>query len=552
MIRIKTLSLPLITALFASAAVPLNAQLTMELSSEKVYRQYKDSDGFRGGNFNVFFTDGMVTSLPGCNWLQYYPPGYFGGLCAQGTSAFLTSGELNGATMDFPYLLVTGISPAQVVAPREAGRVKLSAAPASTLQRGSVFEDDSVSLYYNLHTATNLREYVLTRYNATYSYGKNQLAKFNSDIVPGVYHYSFPRIGNPRMSAIIKATVFPMGDYSAKNNNKVEGFKFLQVNNNKWTKDGFIELSYLRPNVVKWNPLSASTTYGGGDSMFFSIRVIKDQKNPKSNTVVVDRYSERLQSVFPDFTTDGDPRVSMASPLVSQFNIPPLMAGGTRGMIEVELKRNIQTGVTYDFSSRKFQTPVVVVNRYSEYADISFPNSNAKADLLKDADGDGYNNLNEWILDSGADNPNSIPVGPIPEFVDTVYDFDSFGYYFYFGYYRLVRPAYFGFTISKKLNTRPGVVYTLQRSKDNGRTWQKFESDDNWTVTTVNLAPGMGSVKANSPRRVEIRVESKPWTEIVADEDGFLSYITHYNEQPPGTQYDIYRVKVTLAKSLAK
>ncbi len=544
MIRIKTLSLPLISALFATAALPVNAQVSLDLSSQKTFRQSKNGIAFRGGAFDILFYDGSVTSIIGCDFVQYYAPGFILGLCSQGTTAFLTSGSIGGATIEYPYLLVTGIAPAQVVAPREASKIQLVAAPASTLPRPSGgFTDNSASVYYNLHTAGSIREYTLTGYYSTRAYSKNQLSKFNSDIVPGVYHYSFPRLTNPLLPAVITATIYPMADGFSSRNNREEGFKFTEVNKNKWSKGGFVELSYNRPNVIQWTPLTPSNVFPAVDSLNFSIRVIADQTNPNSNTVLVDRYSGKLQSIFPAFTTEGDPRVVMANPLVGEFTTPPLFAGGTKGVIELELQRNFQTGgVTYDFSNRKFQIPIVVVNRYSEYQNLIFANSNSKSSILKDSDGDGYNNLNEWILDSSAVDANSIPVAPVAQTVAALMDTD---YFTLTGNERVVRPAYFGFTIDKKLGTKPGVVYTLQRSKDRGRTWQKFVSDADWTVRTVNLAPGVGSVKANSPRRVEIRVEAKPWIEYDANGDPIA---LHTNEQPPGTQNDIYRVKVTLAK----
>ncbi|MES2921015.1 MAG: hypothetical protein V4819_05695 [Verrucomicrobiota bacterium] len=497
---------------------------------------------FTGGNFDINFSDGSVLSIGGCNFLEYYPPAFFLGICSPGTTGFLTSGTIDGATLAFPYLLVTAVNPALAVAPRRAELVKLTAAPASGLPRPSGgFTDRSASLYFNLHVAGSLREYVLTRYESKRSYDKGEGEKFLEQIVPGVYHYAFPRLGFPELPASIAATIYPMAEGFAERNNVEQGFKFTDVNGSNFSKDGFVELSYMKPNIIQWNPLPSAIVFPGVDDLFFSIRVIADQENPKSRVVYEDKYSNKLQSIFPAFQSDGDPKVVLPSPLVSQFITPPVIAGGTKGVIEVELGRNFQTGgVTYDFSNRKFQLPVVVVNRYSEYQEIVVAKSKSNSDILKDTDNDGFNNLNEWILGSSAVDAESTPIPPTAANVPTLYDFDYLDYFFLFGTYRIVRPQYYGFTIDQKLGTKPGVVYTLQRSKDKGKTWKKFVTDADWTVRKVKLAPGEGSVDANSPRRVQIWVESKV---LGAGTLGAAEYVA-----PPGTQSDRYRVKITLAK----
>ena len=546
--RIKTLSLPLISGILASAALPANAQVSLDLSSQAVYRQFEGQAAmsFAGGSFDINFGDGSVISIGGCNFVKYYPPGFFLGVCTLGTTGFLTSGTINGATLAFPYLLVTGVNPAQVVAPRRANLVKLSAAPASSLPRPSGgFTDNSASLYFNLNTAGNIREYILTHYDATRVYAKSERERFSEQIVPGVYHYSFPRLSNPILPATISATIYPMAEGFAKRNNVEEGFKFNDVNGSKFDKNGFIELSYIRPNTIQWNQLPPAIVFPGVDSLYFSIRVLKDQENPKSPVVPVDRFSGRQQAIFPSFTNDGDPRVLLASPLVSQFVTPPVFEGGTKGVVEVQLARFFQTGgVTYDFSDRKFQIPVVVVNRYSEYQELIIEKPKSNSEILKDTDGDGYNNLNEWILDSSAVDAGSIPVAPVAQDVPTLYDFDYLDYYFFFGTYRIVREQYYGFTIDQKLGTKPGVVYTLQRSRDQGKTWKKFVSDTDWSVRKVVLAPGVGSPKANSPKRVQIWVESKynAGGQLITDLNSTIQ------GPPPGTLNDRYRVKITLAK----
>ncbi len=542
MIRIKTLSLLLISSMFFVGVQTSNSQVSFELSSEKTYRQSESRQTFRGGSFNIRMTDGSVTSIPGCDYTQYYPPGFFLLLCSPGTTAFLTSGTIDGNTIDTPYLLVTGIFPATAIAPREPARISLIAAPASELPRPlGGFKDSSSSLYYNLHINASIREYILTRYDSARNYETTENDRFNKEIVPGTYHYIFPRLGNPSAPAPVKALIYPMADALSTRNNVTSGFEYTRINNGVWDKKGFVEMSYIRPNTFNWRPFAPNNVFAGSDALYFSIRVLSKQGDPKANTDQLDDFSGKQQSVFPAFANNGDPRVLLPSPFVSNFTTPPILPGGTQGIAELQLQRNFQTGgVTYDFSARKFQIPVIVVNRYSEYEDAVFAKASPTSGLLEDTDGDGFNNLNEWILDSSASDPRSMPVAPVA--TDNPFEFDS-DFFFFFGNTRLVRSQYYGFTINQKLGTNPRVAYTLQRSTDNGLTWGKFVSDANWIVRKVTFAAGQSSLRQNSSRRVEIRVESRYNTagQLLLFDGGIQG-------PPPGTSAHLYRVKVTLAK----
>lgn len=522
--RMKTLSLPLLSLLVGSSVVPARAQVALELSSLKTYRQNKAGVQFRGGTFNVHVQDGSGTFIGGCNFTQYYPPGFFINICAPGTTGYITAGRLGAATIATPYLLVTGINPAIIIAPRRPEEVILKAAPASSLPRpAGGFVDDSTSVYYNLHDPVSSQEFTITQYDIQRTYSKSQRSKFDSDIVTGVYHYNLPRIGSLIQPAVISAVIYPMVEGKFTKNNKTSGFEYATINGSlKWNKAGYAEMSFLKPNIFIWKGIEPNTVFPAVDSSYFSLRIPTDDSDPNSGLDLVDNYMGTQQSYFPAFAASGDPKVLLTNIFTSRFTTPPIFAGGMRAIAEIQISRAFQTGgVTYDFSSRKFQLPVEVVNRYEEYKSISLAFAKKDGNILKDADNDGYNNLNEWILDSNAAERGSIPVEPRAVANPTVWDETGF---------RLVRAAYFGFTISKKLGTVPNVVYTLQRSTDNGKTWNKFKSDANWTVQTVRLARGVQAARENTPERVEIRVESNTL------------------DQPPGTENDRYRVKITLRK----
>lgn len=518
--RFKALKFSLVPALVAMAALPASAQVRMELSSQKEYRQNKKNVKFTGGRFNINFTDGSVASVPSCNWIQYYPPGIFLGACSGGTTGLLTTGTLDGATPNFPYLLVTSVFPAVIVEPRLPDQITLSAAPASKLKRpAGGFSDNSLSLFYNLHTATDIREYVLTRYNISRSYNAKQRKKFESEIVTGVYHYKFPRLNNPQLFGAVKAVIYPMPEGLAKKNKRLEGFDFTKVNGSKlrWNK-GFVEISARRPNIVNWRAFSPSSVFPAVDNLFVSLRQMSTPGDPKSGV------ADRTQSIFPQFVNGQDARLRLASPFSDSFTFPPVLEPGTTAILEVELERGFQTGgVTFDFSSRRFQVPVVVLDRFTEYAQTVF--GKAKVPILNDNDGNGYDNLTEWILGSNANEATSIPVAPVPrlvqEFVDPI--FGSLG------------AQYFGFNVRKNLGAIPAVDYTLQRSFDNGATWSDFVSDDNWTVEEVTY-------NARGMARTEIQVRSLVFT--AANPGNPLQVVTPI--QPPGTLGDLYRVKITL------
>lgn len=547
MIRIKTLSLPLISALVASTIVPATAQVALQLNSEKTYRQSKKGINFKGGAFRVRMDDGHVSTIGFCDDPDYYPPGFYINDCSPGTSGFLSLGNLDNADPQRPYLVVTDLQDAIAIAPLHEDNIKLLAAPASGLPRPSGgFEDDSSAVYYNLHT-TNVREYGITGYFLNRNYTKNQRAKFESEIVPGAYRYSFPRLSNPAMPAPITAIIYPMVEGKAKKNNRVSGFEFTNVNKNKWV-DGFVELSYIKPNAFKWEGLAPNVVFAAVDRLYFSVRALRNPAKPDSSDVFRDT------SIFPAFTnTAGDnPRVLLANPYVKSFITPPVIPSGTKGMIELELARGFQTGgVTYDFSNRKFQVPVVVNDRYTEYSKLYLSQvSKKKREILQDPDNDGYNNLTEWILQSEPAVASSVPRAPLPGAYQAV---DIEGGPTPFG-------SYYGFNINVKEGTFPKVNYTLQRSLDQGKTWLDFSAGiyyDDGTVGPLSDFPlyDQDDFINGVDWRVEtVRTTTRGITTVQIQVRSMAHTARDFNVDnwffmPENAINDIYRVKVTLRKN---
>lgn len=521
MIQTKTLSLPLIAALFGSVVAPADAQVRMELSTRKTYRQDPASLKFKGGTFDNRISDGGGVKVGGCDRAAYYPPTNILFVCSGGSTALLTSGSFGGATIANPYLWVTGITPAIILEPRRPELGFLRSAPASLLPRPEGgFSDDSFSLFFNLHT-TDVREFVITRYITSRGYDATERTRFEKEVVPGIYYYSFPRLKLPNLTVPIAAVIRPMPEGIAKINNRATGFQF-NTTGQTWDANGFLELSVNRPSVIKWSGFSPSVVLPGVDRLYFSLRYLSDPADANSEA----RYTNPTDknpltrdlpaSFFPGFVNGGDPRVLLVNPFVTSFTLPPIFPAGTRVVAQLDLQRTFQTGgVTFDLSSRKFEIPVTFTDRYLEFALARFGRATAKVGILQDFDGDGFNNLTEWILNSSPANALSKPVPPVAALTLAVTD----------GLFppTIITPASFGFTVTKKQNTVPAVIYSLERSTDGGVTYLPMVTDANWTVTndatTVSIASKITNGVLPTPTPI----------------------------QPPGTEAHRYRLVITLA-----
>lgn len=519
MIHFKTPSLATLGILAATSVLPLVADVKFSLSTEKTFRQLKGNKIlFRGGEFSSFANDGDIVIVGGCDSRFYFGPGS-PGPCAPGTTGYVSAGSVDSVPIQNPYLVVTGLRPAVIFQPDAADRIRLTAAPASKLPRPAAgFTDNSLSLYYDL-TTSRIQEYKVSNYYQIRKYSSSQLQQFNSEIVPGAYHYSFPRLGSDVLVAPLTAVIYPMVEGYAKVNNRWSGFLFTKVNANKWTPRGTIQLSYLRPNTFTWVGLSRNLVYPSIDSLYFSIKALRNPADPVNSDVATG------YSIFPGFTGTASPetRILLSNTYVTSFTTPPIIPGGTIGMAQIDLERNLQTGgVTYDLSKRIFQIPVEVVDSYVDFV-ATYMKGAKKTGILLDNDGDGYNNLTEWILNSDPLLVGNIPVPPVPAAFQAV---DVLG--------PTPVGSYFGFNVNVRNGTDPVVAYTLQRSTDQGTTWETFGTDANWTVDRVTTVT-RGITTTEIQVRSQITVPLPPAA-------GTLNFFV----EPPGTAADIYRVKITL------
>lgn len=513
MISKKTLSLPVLAALIASSTGMAKADIALYLSSEATYRQKKDSaPDFYGGTFVAQLRDGAGVVVGGCARPLYWPPNIPLDPCPGGSTAYVLFGTAL-ETNPGPYFWMTDVIPALVVQSRRPELCLLKAAPASDLPRPYAgFKDDSLGIYYNLLDPANVREHVITRYDFTRNYKAGQRQKLEDEIVPGVYHFTFPRLNNPTIKVPISPTIYPMPEGLAEKNNQKVG---VRINENKnWTKSGFMELSYIKPNTIQWSGFDPSVVYAGVDTLYFSLRYLTNPDDPTSTVSYYDPVRrEQPASVFPSYVSGSDPRIQLVTPYVTSFTLPPVFRSGTTAVVELELQRGFATGgVSFDLSNRKFQIPIMIVNRYTDYQDLRFPQTTKKTALLDDYDNDGFNNLTEWILGSRGEDPQSTPVNPVPIAHAAVINSNL----------EIVDPEYFGFTVIKQRQTRPkNIRQILQYSTNGGKTWKRMRTDANWLVTET---------------AGDIRVESRIYSE------GLIPV------QPPDAVGHIYRMKVTLGK----
>ncbi len=549
--RIKTLSAPLVAALLASVALPADAQVRLELSTYKSYRQSQTAMKFKGGTFNTEASDGLAIKILGCDNSEYYTPTLG---CPGGSTALLTAGSFGFATpFDNPYIWVTTITPGVIIEPLRPELVKLRAAPASKLPRpAGGFADDSYTLFYNLHQYETVREYTITGYTTSRSYLSTERSRFEKEIVKGVYHYGFPRLKLPNLVVPISATIYPMPEGIAKLNNRKTGVQF-ETKGQSWDPDGFLKLSVNGSSIVKWSGFSPSIVFAGVDRLYFSLRFMSNPAvstsdaaiysntadpngfryiNPAdpANTDTDDDTIPDPASIFPPFVTGGSPRVLLANPYVTSFTLPPTIPSGTKAIAMLELARTFQTsGVAYDYSTRTFEIPVAYYDNYAEYRVARFgPTTVPLSGLDQDFDGDAFTNFTEWILGSNPANAFIFPtstvastllppvfLSPVPALIRTaasipaVFDPNTF---------EILTPASFGFKVTKKQLTDPVVTYTLLRSTDLGLTWAPMVTDANWTVT-----------------------DNAATVSIISNILGALDTPI----QPPGTATHLYRIALT-------
>ena len=506
----KTFVLPIFSALFASATL-MQGAVSIALETEKIYRQYATGTEFRAGELRVNMDDGLGVYLSGCEDAEYFSPSLF---CPDGATAFVGFGNPDpDRPYAGPYFMQTGITPAVIIEPRREDRVFLRAAPATTLPRPlSGFTDTSYSIYYNISPGSvAIREYTVSRYRYERTYLDISGGKtMDAEIVPGVYHFSFPRLRYPTLEVALPTVHYPIPEGYRSIGKVKQGVLFTSPSN--FAINGFTQLDVNAIRSISWQGFTRTLVYPGVDNLYFSVRHLTDPDDPRSP---VNYYDDNNipASIFPNVTSGADPRVLLANPLVSSFTLPPFIKVGTNGVVELELVRNLSTnGVSYDISNRRFQIPVSFVDRYKEYALKYFGKGKKKIGYYDDFDGDKFNNLEEWVLNSRANDATSLPKLLNPRLVDADNSVTP------------PVPQYFGF-VKNNRGLIPVVKFSnLERSKDGGKTWALMVTDADWEVIDTGD---------------EIGIKSK--------RTGTGAFGLTVPIAPPGTASHYYRISIAVA-----
>ena len=506
----KTLVLPIFSALFASATLVQGA-VRIALETEKIFRQYASGTEFRAGEFRINMDDGIGWYLSGCEDAEYFSPSLF---CPDGATAFVGFGNPDpDRPYAGPYFMQTAITPAVIIEPRREDRVFLRAAPATKLPRPLAgFTDTSYSIYYNISPGSiAIREYTVSRYRYERTYLDISGGKtMDSEIVPGVYHFSFPRLGYPTLEVALPTVHYPIPEGYRSIGKVKQGVLFTSPS--KFAVDGFTRLDVNQIRTISWQGFTRTLVYPGVDNLYFSVRHLTDPDDPRSP---VNYYDDNNipASIFPNVTSGADPRVLLANPLVSSFTLPPFIKVGTNGVVELELVRNLTTnGVSYDVSNRRFQIPVSFVDQYKEYALKYFGKGKKKIGFYDDFDGDKFNNMEEWVLNSRANDATSLPKLLNPRLVDADNSVNP------------PVPQYFGF-VKNNRGLIPVVEFSnLERSTDGGKTWKLMVTDADWEVIDTGD---------------EIGIKSK--------RTGTNAFGVTVPIAPPGTASHYYRISIALA-----
>jgi hypothetical protein len=409
------------SALLASSLMgfgQVTGQLVLQFSTTRTYRQNPTEVAFRPewtapdgtvtplGTFAVGMADGYweETGCPLNNpigGVEWFPPIPLIG-CETGATGYIVTGDLNndGIRDDFYHSEVTGVSPSVLTEPSEPDLAGLYSAPPSKLPRPiGDWLDNSYTIYWDTQTEA-IGEYKL----ASYIFEKNYATRTSMDqeIVPGLYQFSFPKLGDPNNRYQIPVNYYAPPEGFKKKNNVPLGFRFIRLNGKglAWTADGFIPLDPRLLNFIEWEGNTAEYIFPAVDSLFFSV--------PTLGTVPVgggdpNRSEVAGTTLFPKFAAPGTSRLLMPSPLQTGFYMPPgfveLTNPAAEGVIQVDLNRAVpSSGVANDVSTRTYQMPCRFVNTYEGWAQVAFTPGTPASDRLPDAnpDGDLYSNYIEW------------------------------------------------------------------------------------------------------------------------------------------------------------
>lgn len=374
---------------------------------------------YEGGAWNIIVADGAIGIL-GCSangGMFYTTPNIF---CPSGTTALVTVGDADGDGIRDSGLYFSMIQPipARNIEPFQTGLVELFSGPPSDLPRplGSFnWVDNSIVIFYDLiNDPVNGVGYELSRYQSSRPYLPSELERHRDEIVPGSYIFNFPALGsneeNPRdfaMNAPHREMVeaFPgPGGRSVVSGGVSVGNDFRTINDDRWS-NGVMEIDPRLVFDFEWVGFNAQT-FLGGDRIFFSVR---------------DRETDKI--LFPPIPDVIPPNPELPQ-LIGSSTLgiptgyelgPDFFAPNQEFLIELEFRRNLQSGNTFDISSRFFRWDVDLIDTYDGFQRVTFPPASDQKLIEPDADydGDGFTNLEEFGLQTDVLDPASVP-NPTP------------------------------------------------------------------------------------------------------------------------------------------
>jgi hypothetical protein len=412
---------------FAVSTDGASAQVDLQFSTFRAYRQIRNETTFLGGSLDLTVWDGNW--LYGCTGPAFFPPSDIPP-CPLGATGFLTTAS---AIIPDPYQEIFSVVPAALIEPSKPQDIQLYAAPPSKLPRPlGLFTDGSFFIWYNLQTA-QIREYPITRYSFNRTYTSR--SSMDSEVVPGLYQFLAPRLVPDRQTGIappplgISVTHAPIPEGYLKQNNVFQGIRFTGLT---WSPEGFAEFDPRLPGRISWEGNNPDRIYPGSDQLFFSVLAPADEEDPLSPIAEhPDPEFGGEYTLFPFFSV-GSRQILLPTVLDKFYNLPPgflpppydpavtsrPFSFGRTVIARLSLRRNLASNnISRDTSGRDYELPIRFTNTFPGFVQQYFGGTGVvDADRAPgaDPDGDGQTNFEEWLQSTNPRVANTPPADPLP------------------------------------------------------------------------------------------------------------------------------------------
>ncbi|MGJ8697155.1 MAG: hypothetical protein ACSHYF_12625 [Verrucomicrobiaceae bacterium] len=410
-----------LTGAFALAPLLSSGQAVLSFSDQKTYRQVGDRQFiYEGGDLAMNLRDGSVT-IVNCvdNGSRVRVLPYI--FCPLGTTGFITAGDIDddGIRDVNTYWSVGGLVAAQNVEPFQTQRIRMIAAPPSTLGRplgGASWEDSSVVVWFD-QINRPIRAYEITQFDSSRPYLANQLQDQLNDIVPGTYIFEFPRLNDDQNPYLIRITHLNMIEAWPGRGVVPGANEFTMLHDGQW-RNGALEVDPRIFFKFQWRGFNGNTTLPS-DSTNFSIisRFAEDVETVDDFGLPITVTLPAGTVVFPPYdpiVPQGERFTELIPTPSSFYELGPFFFSiGDQVTGRVDFSRNqFSTGNSRDTSTRSFQWDINFVDTYDGYSSTVFPATASESLFLgtADFDGDGSSNIEEFALQTDPVDPASVPV----------------------------------------------------------------------------------------------------------------------------------------------